>query len=237
VDNITGGAGDAVDNITGGAGDAVSDLTGGAGDAVEEVTGGAGDAVKVLTGGAGDTVDNITGGAGDAVSDLTGGATGAVDNLTGGATDAVKDLTGDSGGAVNGVAGPSGGAGDSTSDLPAKLIASVPPRGDTGMGIVEGISISKRQQISVDPFFSEEGVGNDLPSVVQAPGSALGEAAGASSGSLELPFGLGTLPLTGVQLALIMLTALVTAFMGCVIARLARTNDAQVGGAPGLQTI
>ena len=217
---MTGGAGDAVKNVTGGAGDALEDVTkGGVGGVLEDVTNGAGGALENVTGGVGGGLGDVTGGVGGVLEDVTNGAGGALKDVTNGAPGGVGPV-------LNEVTDPVGDAGDNASVLPGTSVAGVTPETDdssrptVGGSRLDGNSMSVSQRVSENPFSM---VSDDLPAVVQAPGSALGDSVAspgdASAGSFELPFGLGTLPFTGVELALIMLVALTTACVGWVMVR------------------
>jgi len=106
----------------------------------------------------------------------------------------------------------------------------------------DGNSISLSQRSSENPTAIERGADNDLAAVVQAPGSTLGDSvvssgdASAGAVDFELPFGLGTLPLTGIELALIMLLGLGTAFVGWAMVRSPGIIEARKG-APQAQTV
>ena len=186
---------------------------------------------------------------GGTVKDTTDKVGGTVKDTTDTTGGAVKDVTGKTGGG-NGITGKTGGSLDNTQRVTGKSVAGVIPRdGDSRRprgvdGRVDGISRSKKRMLSVDRISREKGGGNDLASVIQAPGTALGDsfdsAGGASSGSsnLKLPFDLGTLPVTGAELALILLVGLATSCAGWGIVRLARSRERrQRRGAPEVQTV
>ncbi|MBA3290947.1 MAG: hypothetical protein H0U17_05580, partial [Actinobacteria bacterium] len=193
----------------------------------------------------GGTVKDTTDTTGGTVKDTTDTTGGAVKDTTDKVGGTVKDVTGKTGGG-NGLTGKTGGSLDDTQRGTGRSVAGVMPRdGDSRRPTgVDGISRSKRRMLSVDRISREKGGGNDLASVIQAPGTALGDsvdsAGGASSGSsnLKLPFDLGTLPVTGAELALILLVGLATSCAGWGIVRLARSREGrQRRGAPEVQTV
>ena len=204
-----------------------------------------GGAVKDSTDKVGGTVKDSTDTTGGAVKDTTDTTGGAVEDTTDTTGGAVKDVTGKTGGG-NGITGKTGGSLDDTQRGTGRSVAGVMLRdGDSRRPTgVDGISRSKKGMLSVDRISRAKGGGNDLASVIQAPGTALGDsfdsAGGASSGSsnLKLPFDLGTLPVTGAELALILLVGLATSCAGWGIVRLARSREGrQRRGAPEVQTV
>jgi len=215
-------------------GGAVKDSTDKTGGTVKDTTDTTADAVK-------DTTDT-TGGAVKDTTDTTGGAVKDTTDTTGGA---VTDVTGKTGGG-NGITGKTGGSLDDTQRGTGRSVAGVMLRdGDSRRPTgVDGISRSTKGMLSVDRISRAKGGGNDLASVIQAPGTALGDSfdsAGASSSgssNLKLPFDSGTLPVTGAELALILLVGLATSCAGWGIVRLARSREGrQRRGAPEVQTV
>ena len=168
---------------------------------------------------------------------MTNGAGDAVKNVTNGAGDAVKNVTNGAGPSLRDVTGPAAGAGDNIYVMPDTSVVYVMPSPDNLSrpalegSRLDGNSLSVSQRVSENPFSMENAVSDDFPAVVQAPGSALGDSVAApgdaSAESFELPFGLGTLPFTGVELALIMILALTVACVGWVMVRFTRVSEAR----------
>ncbi|MDQ3915719.1 MAG: hypothetical protein M3323_10400 [Actinomycetota bacterium] len=116
VEDVAGGAGDAVDEVVEDVTGEVDEVTGG----VDEVTGDVDETVDEVTGGGpvGGAVDEVTGGggAGGVVDEVTGGVTGPVEEVVEAVTGTVEDVKGELGnnaGAVvdrivDAVDGPSG---------------------------------------------------------------------------------------------------------------------------------
>jgi LPXTG-motif cell wall-anchored protein len=206
---------DALKDTTDKAGNAVDDTTDKAGNAVDDTTDKAGNAVDDTTDKAGNAVDDTTDKAGNAVDDTTDKAGNAVDDTTDKAGNAVDDTTDKAGNAVDDT---TIGTGDDTISLRVLLA-----RKDAG--------------------------GSDLASVVNGPATLLDssekveEEGGSSSRgfALELPFGLGTLPLTGASVIAFALVSVGLMALGWMMTRrrgrrrrTARANDKGVAATNSL---